>query len=304
MAIAMAEHSGMARAQRRRWFSDRRDPFESVTRLGMRASRIGWILGCLVAVGSHGVLGVRAMMSPVQLRLWAEQAQLEVRDYLWSQYEVVIEKPAETPPPPEPPAPEPEQPPAPEVQAKPAPMRPAAPQEPAPAAGQAGKVLTAAPDPDEPVNLTDQGFVTGTGDSYTGGVTAATGTSTTPTYNRAASPTGVVGGKGTATAPPPPPPPVQNLSRTATISSGTNWSACPFPSQADIDQIDYAQVTLVVTVRPDGSAQSVRVLADPGHGFGAAARQCAMTKRYTPALDISGKPVSGATPPIRVTFTR
>jgi len=45
-------------------------------------------------------------------------------------------------------------------------------------------------------------------------------------------------------------------------------------------------------------------VSEPGHGFGRAARMCALTKRYTPALDRDGNPVVGTTPPINVTFTR
>ncbi|HPB98387.1 MAG TPA: energy transducer TonB, partial [Polyangiaceae bacterium] len=95
-----------------------------------------------------------------------------------------------------------------------------------------------------------------------------------------------------------------DCSRGATIAQGTNWSSCPFPPEADVDQVDYAVVTLVVTVRADGTARSVQVVSDPGHGFGRAARMCALSKRYQPAWDRDGNAIMATTPPIRVTFTR
>jgi periplasmic protein TonB len=57
-------------------------------------------------------------------------------------------------------------------------------------------------------------------------------------------------------------------------------------------------------VRPDGTPLSVNVVNDPGHGFGRAARMCALTRRFTPALDRTGQPIAGATPPFVVRFTR
>jgi protein TonB len=63
-------------------------------------------------------------------------------------------------------------------------------------------------------------------------------------------------------------------------------------------------VSIIVTVRADGTPQSVKVVSDPGTGFGRAARLCALARRYTPALDRTGTPMVSATPPIRVRFTR
>lgn len=283
---------------------DRGDPLAAVLRFGRRATRTGLIVGFLVATLSHGAFAGRALAAPVHMRMWAEQAQKDIHDFLWANYDIEIVKPP-------PPAPEPEE----EKKEEPEEEKPAPtpvrepssePPPPPPPAAQAGKVLTAPEQPDEPLDLTGDGFVTGDGDTYVGGVTAAAGTGTTATYNPAASPTGKPGGTGTATkvAPPPPKPTGPDRSRSATISAGTNWSSCPFPSEADVDQVDFAVVTLLVTVRPDGTPRSVQVLSDPGHGFGRAARLCALSKRYTSALDREGNPTIGTTPPIRVTFTR
>src|SRR6478736_2772350 len=81
---------------------------------------------------------------------------------------------------------------------------PAPTEAPAPAAAEAAEVLTAAPEPSEPLDLTDQGFISGTGDRFAGGVTAATGTANKAVRTVTATATGVVGGQGTAKAPPPP----------------------------------------------------------------------------------------------------
>jgi protein TonB len=63
-------------------------------------------------------------------------------------------------------------------------------------------------------------------------------------------------------------------------------------------------VVLRVVVDASGTADSARVLADPGHGFGAAAVACALRTRFVPARARDGTPVRSTSPPIRVRFTR
>jgi len=63
-------------------------------------------------------------------------------------------------------------------------------------------------------------------------------------------------------------------------------------------------VTLQVDVKPDGTASTVRVLSDPGNGFGREARRCAMNKRYSTALDHEGTAIAGTTKAFRVHFSR
>ena len=43
---------------------------------------------------------------------------------------------------------------------------------------------------------------------------------------------------------------------------------------------------------------------DPGHGFGRAARMCALAHRYQPGLDKNGAAAVATTPPFNVRFTR
>jgi len=278
-----------------------RDPFAAVLAFGSGAVRTGLAVGFAVATLSHGAFGGRALASPTDMRHWFETARGEIHDYLWAVYDVdMVKLKAPEPPKPEPPKeeekPEPEQ---------PAPAAPrAAIDAPPPPPAQAGKVISMPTDPNEAVDLTGNTFVQGEGNEYRGGVTSAAGMGTVATYNPAATAGGKPGGTGTG--PVGSAPVVQqgpDRSKPPGIVGGA-WSSCDFPPEADQDQVDYAVVVIVVTVRPDGSAQSVKVMSDPGHGFGRAARMCALSKRYTPAADRDGNATVGTTPPIHVTFTR
>jgi protein TonB len=172
---------------------------------------------------------------------------------------------------------------------------------PPPSPAQAGKVLTAATDPDAPLDLTGDGFVTGDGDRYVGGVTSSKGMAQAPVRQALSKPVGKVGGTGTGkpdaelTKP--------DLSKPP-VPIDTVWNDCGFPPEADTDQINYMKVRVVVTVGLDGRAQKVTVLSDPGHGFGRLAQQCAYRKSYGVGLNSDGKPVVSTTPPIGVTFQR
>jgi len=81
------------------------------------------------------------------------------------------------------------------------------------------------------------------------------------------------------------------------------WS-CPWPADADAQQVNEQTVVLRAAVRADGHAERVDVLADPGFGFGTAARSCALATRFDPARDPAGQPVAALSPPIRVHFYR
>jgi protein TonB len=81
------------------------------------------------------------------------------------------------------------------------------------------------------------------------------------------------------------------------------WS-CPWPAEADAEQVNERTVVLRVSVRPDGRAGDVDVLSDPGLGFGPAARACALATRFEPARDADGRPVAAPSGPIRVHFFR
>jgi protein TonB len=202
------------------------------------------------------------------------------------------------------PPPEPEAKAAPEpVEEKPAPKDvPPQPQDAPPKPAEAGNILSAAPTPnDGPVDLTSA-FMTGSGSTYAGGSTSSDGTSKTAVYNPAAAATGVLGGTGKG--PVVPTAPKEDKSRAPGRLGSDEWNDCPFPGEADAEQIDQAFVLLQVSVRPDGTPESVNVLQDPGHGFGREARKCAMRKRYVNGLDAEGNAIRGNTKPFRVRFER
>ncbi|AKT40890.1 energy transducer TonB [Chondromyces crocatus] len=304
-----AATSPSADAPQRRERERERDPLAAVFAMGDRATRVGAAIGLTLALTSHGALSGRAILSEMlrEARLAAERMRFEVHDFLWATYEVELPRP-ETPEPPKEAEPEPEPQPEPEPIPQPklapqnTPPPEADPYDPPPAAAAAPEVLTQAPDPNEIVDMTSFGIASGKGEGPGYGMVAGDGTAKTATRNPNAKVGGTVGGKGTGD-PRPPPPPGPDRSRAPNILGSSSWN-CPFPPEADAEQIDQARVVIMVTVRPDGSPLSVKVVNDPGHGFGRAARMCALGKRYQSGLDREGKPTTGTLGPITVRFTR
>jgi protein TonB len=191
----------------------------------------------------------------------------------------------ETPPPP-PPTAEPE---AKQEPAPPPPVRMRDVPPPAPAPAQAAKVIAQEPTPDEPIDLTGNTIVQGNADSYAGGFTSGNGTNANA-VRALPSPSGVPGGTGPVRPNAVPAGP----DRSRQVSAGnTDWN-CPFPPESDTDQIDEARVTIQVDVRADGTASAVRVVTDPGNGFGREARRCALGMHYLSALDHDGNPIPGS----------
>jgi protein TonB len=260
------------------------DPMSKVLGLDAKTSGLGAWFG--FTSGSTALLaGLMALASAVA---WMHTMHALSAGVTPEEIEVVKE---EAPPPP----------PAPVAESKPEPAPPparAVPHEPPPPPAQAAKVLTQEPDPNEPVDLTGNTIVQGNADAYAGGFTTKNGTNANAA-RAIPSPTGVPGGTGAVQAPPPGP----DRSRAASLAGSRDWNA-PFPAEADTVQIDEAYVTLQIDVRADGTPAAVRILSDPGNGFGREARRYAMTQRYAPALDREGNPVPGTIGPIRVHFSR
>jgi periplasmic protein TonB len=276
-----------------------RDPLGRIWALGEDAARVGAILGLLGALGLHGAAGVQAAANLYEM----ENFSIGVSQYVKNNLQLQIDIDSTPPPPPPPPAAPP--PPEAEPEKAPPPPPPQAanePPPPPPAPAEAGKVLTSDPDPDEPVDLTRDSFVTGNGE-FRGGITSGSGTAKTAVRDLKAQPGGVPGGAGTAPAAPVVKAPEKDLSRPAAPAS-LNWHDCGFPAEAQLDGVDFGVVKLVVTVGSDGRAKSVSILKDPGSGFGPHARQCAMRRPYNPALDKNGQPVASTTPPLNITFTQ
>jgi protein TonB len=264
------------------------DPFARLLAADERGSQRFWLSLALTTV-LYVALGVRGLLMSTGLGNFADGVLGVLQRAHHAEFE--IEPPP--PPPPVPTTPEPE----PEVPKEaPPPRAVVAPTAP-PAAAEAGKVLTADPDPDEPVDLTGQGFVQGTGDTFAGGVTTSDGTSHTAVRDiraagsaTAASVEGAPKGTG------------KDLSRKAALLS-RSWDRCGFPAEADIEQINNATVTLVVTIDPTGRATNATVTRDPGYGFGALAKRCALREPWSPPLDKAGQPVT-ATQTVTINFTR
>lgn len=252
----------------------------------------------LLAILLHIAVAAQAFSLSVEVHEWSRMVRDRVAQNLQSLYEVELAKPPEPEPPPPPPPevkedkPEPPPPPV-------AAVKNAAPPPP-PEAAQAGKTLTQEPDPNDPVDLT--GIAQGNGE-YAGGVTSSRGTSKTAVNNLNARAGGVPGGTGqpqavgaTGTG---------DKSRAAGLLGSTDWNCSSFwPAEADSEQIDQALVTIQVMVGPDGKPQRVDIVKDPGHGFGLAARRCAMRESFQTALDSAGNPIVMQTKPFRVRFER
>lgn len=157
--------------------------------------------------------------------------------------------------------------------------RPAAP-------AQAGQLAAASP---EPADFTGTAFVVGVGSSYAGGTTTSHGASKTPARGIVAP-----GGTGDGAA--------RSQARSVSLDQAA-WN-CPWPAEADAQQVNEQTVVLRAAVDVDGHVDHVDVLSDPGFGFGAAARLCAMRTRFEPARASAGQPIAAVSPPIRVHFFR
>jgi periplasmic protein TonB len=271
------------------------DPLERVLELDSRSVKWGVIIGMCGAIALHVAGATEAARLANGLGRWAFDTRAQISATLSRFYDIEMI----TPPPPPPPEEKPVEEEAPKPVATPIKAAPKERETAPPAPAQAGKILTQEPDPNEPVDLTGQGFVTGNAETYAGGVTANTGTSTTAVRNLNAVVGGVPGGTGTKVGAPVGP----DLSRAPSVMGSSQWD-CPFPPEADAEEINYQRVKLLIVVRPDGTPQDAKVIADPGNGFGREARKCALTRRYEPARDREGRPVLGTIPQINITFQR
>jgi periplasmic protein TonB len=240
---------------------------------------------------------------------WREELAGEDLATSLESQELAIER--EILPPPRPPEPEPPPPPEPPkvaahvTAAAPSPAE--QPEEPpASQAAQAGEILVQESDEDEEEDDEeeeddDNTFVTGHGESFAGGMTASAGSATTPVRGSIVDKGGVPGGSGTYVAEIKPL--VRDLSRGAWLDGSTSWD-CDFPGEADRDRVNHATVEMKVTVRPDGTAHSVEIVEDPGHGFARMASGCALKHKFAPAHDREGKAIWGTTRTFHVGFHR
>lgn len=267
--------------------------------------------GVVVALAAHAGILLLASLHEDPVSTWAEGMRIRVARDLDRLQEISLdEEPVPPPVAPEPtpsPAPAPTQAAAPRASpahaTPPAAVRANAPSAGAPQAAEAAEVLAA---PDDAVDFTQHTLVTGTGRVYAGGTTAAGGTSKGPVQGPVARAPSPAPRPAAAPAPPAPVPPAPtqevDLSHPVTLSED-DWS-CAWPREADREQIDEQSVVLQVRVDARGRVGDVKVLSDPGFGFGAAAQRCAYKARFTPALGRDGRPTQALSPPIRVHFFR
>jgi protein TonB len=244
--------------------------------------RVGGALVVVITLYAGGYAVVKGMGR--SLGPWSAEMAARVHDAIALDRAVDM-----TPPPPPPPAPAPPTVARAVVSAPARAARTPRAVRPAPAApAQAAQLAAAEP---APADFTGTAFVVGSGATFAGGTTTAHGTSRTPATGVVAP--GATRGSGTA-----------GPSRARAVSLDEAAWSCPWPAEADAQQVNEQTVVLRASVRADGRAERVDVLSDPGFGFAAAARLCAMATRFEPAHNPEGQPVAALSPPIRVHFYR
>ncbi len=246
-----------------------------------RWRRLG--IGVALVLGLYA--GVLAFVKHLGSSLgpWGAEMDARVHDAIAMERAVDV-----TPPRPPPVAPEPAAVESPHVAApRTAQARNAPHARPAPPA-QAGQLAAASQDP---LDFAGSAFIVGSGASYAGGATSSTATNQKPALGTAA-PGEIAAAKVTA------------RSRARPVSLDQAGWNCPWPAEADAQQVDEQTVVLRANVRADGRADHVDVLSDPGFGFGSAARLCALGTHFEPARDQSGQPIAAESPSIRVHFFR
>jgi protein TonB len=256
------------------------------------SGRRRWLLALAVVSLVVAAGAILAWRSEPTVADWAAAIALRIHNELDDDRSVTLE-PAIEPVAPPPPAPSPV-PPAPASRAEAAPRasHPRAARSSAPGPAKAQALAGQAP-AEAPVDFADLAFVTGT--SATAGFGRVSGSGTREGgegRNGKAGQDGIETSDGKGAA----------LARAVTLSEDA-WD-CPWPSSADEHERDEAEVDLSVEVNPDGRVAHVRILRDPGFGFGAAARACALHTPFAPALDHRGQPVIAWSPTIRVIFRR
>ncbi len=270
--------------------------------VGSRDIRVGLGIGVTIAALVHGYVVVRVAVALLSMGEFVREARTEAHAYFWATQEVDTapeKKKEEAPKPEEPEPPPPEEPPE-QVKQKP-PEEDIYKEKTAQKAAAPPDLVTAKENGQQPEDFDgvydhdgSQGPITGLVDPKGKGTDRVDPNQKTKIDG---DPKGNGGGEKTTA------PPKVDRSKPATLAGSSEWS-CPFPAEADAEGKDSAVATIVVTVKPDGSPASISVIADPGSGFGRAARRCALGRRYEPGLDKDGQKTTATTPPIRVKFRR
>jgi protein TonB len=244
-------------------------------------ARRRWAIAAVVVTGvfSAVFVGLPLLATP-SLSDWAASVAARVHAELERDPEVTIEP---LPPPPAPPPPAAPAPAAAARTPRPAPaQRPTTTPEPA----QTARVIAQDPTA-QPEDLTASSFVVGKASTYAGGASTSAGTSPRVVDARAVAPASAAPG-----------------TRRRSVSLDESAWSCPWPPEAEGIEIVQQLVVLKVSVRSDGTADEVKIVSDPGTGFGQAARACALRTHFRPALDDGGAATAAWSPPIRVRFVR
>ena len=238
-------------------------------------------LGGAVVVVLYG--GVFALVSGLGNSIGPWSAEMAARIH----EAIAMERAVEVTPPPPPPAPPPSAPvaEAPHIAATRSVRAPNVQQAPATPPAPAGQLAAVS---QEPADFTGTAFIVGSGTSYAGGTTTSSGNSRKAALGPEAPRSALSKARSRARA--------VSLDQSA-------WN-CPWPAEADAEQVNEQTVVLQASVRADGRTEHVDVLSDPGYGFGAAARLCALRTRFEPARDMAGQPIAAQSPAIRVHFFR
>jgi len=234
------------------------------------------------ALTVHGALGAWASSSGASLATWTAQVAAQLHEEISRERVVEVTPPSAPPEPPKPPSPAPPRRAEPPRTSRPVQRRADA-RPPPPA--QAGRIVAQDEGP-RTLDLTGDTFVSGTAQAYAGGVTTPTGTNPNPVEQHEVDPT----------APPGEP---DRSRRVSLVDEGCHT----WPAEAESEPTDHQDVRMRLVIGSDGHVLSARVLGDPGHGFGAAAIDCARRSRFSPELDAGGRPVQVEVP-FRWHFTR
>ncbi len=160
---------------------------------------------------------------------------------------------------------------------------------PPPPPAEASQVVTRPAD--GPVDLSGFSIATGHAAMYGGGYTSGNGTNRNAVTSNAA-----------RTVPHPARASGPSQAREAQPAR-RDWS-CGWPEDAQESDLREARVTVKVDVSADGDPTGVQVQGSALGGFGEAARHCALSEQYRPALDAAGHRVAGETPLLLVHFLR
>jgi protein TonB len=267
-----------------------------------------------LGVGAHAVLLGLMWRTGPSLETWAADVAIRVHQELVRVEAVDLEAPESARP--EQPEPEAEPEPEPVADPEPTPSAPSEPEAPpadavarapAPRAKPAAAAEAIATEPTGPVDLSEDVIVRGSAEAYAGGSTTSSGTSTQPVNGPIAKePPGPTapspGPTSRAAAVARPPARARDRSEPARPREA-DWD-CPWPRAANALEIDEQSAIVRAQLDARGRVLSVAVELDPGHGFGAAAAECARRARFVPARDSEGRRIPARTPPIRVQFTR